>query len=137
MTSRVPLSFFRNFIVERNGEHRNKLDIKHQGLAPFVDFARVFSLKHHIRETNTLGRFAALASGGHISAELAGSSAEAYELQMQLRLIHQLQQFEDGDEPDNYIDPSQLTELEKRMLKDSFSVIERLHTVLRSIFPLS
>jgi len=137
MNSRVPLSFFRNFIVERNGEHRNKLDIKHQGLTPFVDFARVMSLKHHIRETNTLARFAALASGRHISAELAGSSSEAYELQMQLRLIHQLQQLEDEQEPDNYIDPSQLTELEKLMLKDSFSVIERLHAMLRSIFPLT
>jgi CBS domain-containing protein len=137
MNSRVPLSFFRSFIVERDGEHRNKLDIKHQGLTPFVDFARVLSLKHQIRETNTLARFAALASGGHITGELAGSASEAYEMQMQLRLIHQLQQLEDGLEPDNYIDPSQLTELEKRMLKDSFSVIERLHNVLRSLFPLS
>jgi CBS domain-containing protein len=137
MNSRVPLSFFRSFIVERDGEHRNKLDIKHQGLTPFVDFARVLSLKHQIRETNTLERLAALAVGGHISAELAGSAAEAYELQMQLRLIHQLHQLDDGKNPDNHIDPSQLTELEKRMLKDSFSVIERLHNVLRSIFPQS
>lgn len=137
LAGRVPLSFFRSFIVERNGEYRNKLDLKHQGMTPFVDFARVMALKHHIRETNTLARFKALAGSGCISGELASSASEAYELQMQLRLIHQLQQLEDGEEPDNHIDPSQLTELEKRMLKDSFSVIERLHAVLNSIFPLS
>jgi len=135
--SRGPLSFFRSFIVERNGEHRNKLDLKHQGMTPFVDFARVMALKNHIRETNTLARFKALAGVGSITGELASSASEAYELQMQLRLIHQLQQLEGGEEPDNHIDPSQLTELEKRMLKDSFSVIERLHAVLNSVFPLS
>ena len=137
LSGRVPLSFFRNFIVQRDGEYRNKLDLKHQGMTPFVDFARVMALKHYIRETNTLARFKALAASGAISEELASSASEAYELQMQLRLIHQLHQLEDGEEPDNHIDPSQLTELEKRMLKDSFSVIERLHVVLNSVFPLS
>jgi CBS domain-containing protein len=122
--------------VEKDGEHKNKLDIKHQGLTPFVNFARVLALKNRIKETNTLARLKVLAKEGHISEELWVTSSEAYEIQMQLRLIHQLNQIEEGTLPDNHIDPIGLSDLEKRMLRDSFAVIERLQGVLKTIFPV-
>ena len=137
MKCRAPLSFFKNFIVEKNGEHQNKLDIKTQGLQPFVTFARVLSLKYGIRETSTLARLQALADGGHISQDLWGAAASAYEMQMQQRLVHQLRQLEEEIAPDNHIDPATLSELDKRMLKDSFAVIDRLHTFLATIFPVA
>jgi CBS domain-containing protein len=132
---RVPLSFFKNFIVEKNGEHQNKLDIKKQGLQPFVSFARILALKYGVKETSTLSRLQVLADEGHLSQDLWSAASNAYEMQMQLRLIHQLQQLEDDLTPDNYIDPASLSELDKRMLRGSFAVIDRLHTVLASIFP--
>ena len=135
MGQRVPLSFFRNFIVEKNGEHKNKLDIKHKGLTPIINFARILSLKNGIKETNTISRLQALADHGHITGELCSTACDAYELQMQMRFVHQLKQLESGVQPDNYIDPGQLSDLEKQMLKDAFAVIERLHSVLKSIFP--
>jgi len=136
MASRAPLSFFKNFIVEKDGEHKNKLDIKRQGLTPFVNFARVLSLKNGINETNTLARLKVLNQEGHISDELWADSCDAYEMQMQLRLIHQLNQIEEGIMPDNHIDPGELSDLEKRMLRDSFEVIERLHGLLKTLFPV-
>jgi len=136
MTVRAPLSFFKSFIVEKDGEHKNKLDLKTKGLTPFVNFARVMALKDGVRETNTLARLQVLAEEGHIAEDLWISAREAYEMQMQLRIIHQLAQIEEGILPDNYIDPGQLTDLEKKMLKESFEVVERLHGVLRSIFSL-
>jgi CBS domain-containing protein len=57
-------------------------------------------------------------------------------MQMQLRLIHQLNQIEEGVLPDNHINPAELSDLEKRMLRDSFEVIERLHGLLKTIFPV-
>jgi CBS domain-containing protein len=122
--------------VEKDGEHRNKLDIKRQGLTPFVNFARVLALKHRVNETNTLARLHVLAKEKVISDVLWAMAVEAYEMQMQLRLIHQLNQIESGILPDNHIDPAELTDLEKRMLRDSFEVIERLHSVLKTIFPV-
>jgi CBS domain-containing protein len=135
MGLRVPLSFFKNFIVEKDGEHKNKLDIKHKGLVPIINFARILSLRHGIAETNTITRLKALAAAGHISDELCSMAVDAYELQMQMRFVHQLEQIERGEEPDNYIDPGRLSDLEKQMLKDTFGVIERLQGVLKSIFP--
>lgn len=136
MAGRAPLSFFKNFIVEKGGEHVNKLDIKRQGLTPFVNFARVLALKEGIKETNTLSRLHVLAKEKVIGEELWATSVEAYEMQMQLRLIHQLNQIEEGTMPDNYIDPSSLSDLEKRMLRDSFEVIERMHSKLKTMFPV-
>ena len=136
LSSRAPLSFFKNFIVEKDGEHKNKLDIKKSGLMPFVGFARVMALKYGIKETNTMARLHVLAQEGHISEQLWHDAGEAYEIQMYLRLLHQLEQMEAGIIPDNYIDPKQLSDLEKRMLKEAFLVIERLHNILKTIFPL-
>ncbi|MFH2122988.1 MAG: DUF294 nucleotidyltransferase-like domain-containing protein [Pseudomonadota bacterium] len=137
MDSRVPLSFFKNFIVEKNGEHKNRLDIKRQGLSPFVNFARVLALKYGVKETNTLARLKALMEGEHIQGELWSAASEAYELQMQQRLVHQLKQIEEGIVPDNHIDPADLSDLERRMLKDAFTVIERLYGVLGQMYPVA
>ncbi len=127
---RAPLSFFKHFIVEQNGEHQDRLDIKVRGLAPFVDFARILSLKYGIRQTNTLARLKRLLSQKKISRELYSAMIDAYELQMQLRVIHQLGQIENGDEPDNHIFPEQLSDIEKRMLKDGFGVIGKMQNIL-------
>ncbi len=136
IATKVPLSFFRSFIVAQSGEQKNKLDLKKQGLTPFVNFARIMALKYGVKETNTLSRLQILKEEGHLGEELWHEVKEAYELQMQLRLIHQLSMLEDGKMPDNYIDPARLSDLEKRMLKDAFKVIERMQAVLKSIFPL-
>ncbi len=136
LDSRVPLSFFNNFIVEKDGEHKNRLDIKRQGLTPFVNFARVLSLKYGVKETNTLARLKALMEGEQIQRDLWSMASEAYELQMQQRLVHQLKQIEAGIMPDNHIDPADLSELERRMLKDAFTVIERLFGVLARMYPV-
>ena len=137
MSTRVPLSFFKNFIVNKDGEHKNQLDIKRQGLTPFVNFARVLALKHGISETNTLARLKALLAADFVSQELWASANDAYDLQMQQRLIHQLRQIEEGVLPDNHINPEQLSDLERRMLKEAFTVIERLYSVLDKMYPVA
>ena len=104
-------------------------------MTPFVDFARVLALKHGVNETNTLARLEALVKEQHIRDDLYAATIEAYQLQMQLRLVHQLTLIEQGILPDNYIDPALLTELEQRMLKDAFGVIERVQNFLDKLFP--
>lgn len=131
----APLSFFNNRIVEKTGEHTDRFEIKKRGLSPVVDFARVMALRSGIRETNTLERLRLLKINEKISPDLYEATVDAYELQMQLRVIHQLAQIESGLEPDNDIAPEALTDLEKQMLKEAFAVIERLQQVLENLFP--
>jgi len=131
LAMKPPLSFFDNVIVEQNGDHTERFDIKLRGLAPFVDFARVLSLRYGIRQTNTLARLKRLSRKIKLSETFYEEMAEAYELQMQLRVIHQLGQIEDGREPDDLIVPEQLSDLEKRMLKDGFSVMSAMQNLMR------
>ncbi|MBI4964300.1 MAG: cyclic nucleotide-binding/CBS domain-containing protein [Desulfomonile tiedjei] len=130
-----PLSFFRNFIVEKDGERSNRLDLKNRGLLPIVNFARLMALCHGIQETNTFARMELLAKQGHIPADLYADIREAYEFQTQLNLVHQLRMAESGQAPDSFIDPGDLSDLERKTLKDAFSVINRLRGFIKEAFP--
>ncbi len=136
LQARPPLSFFRNFIVEKNGEHKNRLNLKQNGLTPFVNFARVLSLKHGIKESNTIGRLQHLVEQQHLSPEFHAEIIEAYEFIMHIRLIHQLRQIEEDIPPDNFIDPATLSDLEKQTLKEAFEVIRRIQTSIKQEFRL-
>ncbi len=137
LETRPPLSFFRNFIVEKDGEHKNRLDIKTRGIAPLVDFIRVLALQHGIRETNTLGRLDLLLQAQALPMELAKDTREAYEFMLQLRLVHQLETVERGGVPDNHIAPDSLSELERKTLKEAFALIGRAQTHLKEIFRMN
>ena len=97
----------------------------------------MLSLKHVISETNTLARLKALQEGDFLNHDLWASATDAYELQMQQRLIHQLGQMGEGVLPDNHIDPEHLSDLEKRMLKEAFVVIEKVYSVLDKMYPVA
>lgn len=134
MNTKIPLSFFRNFLVEKDGEHKDRLDIKSRGLTPFVDFARIMALRNGLRETNTLSRFRILGEAGLIPSELYTEALEAYEFQTQIRLVHQLRMLESGLQPDNYVDPAALSEIEKQTLKEAFAVIGRIQGYIKNEF---
>ncbi len=137
LRSRPPLTFFKSFIVEKDGEHKDALDIKSRGVLPLTEFGRVMALKHGLRETNSLDRFKALAELGAISAEFHAELREAYEFLMQVRIASQLRQMDEGRQPGNHVKPGRLTDLEKRTLKEAFSVIGRMQTYVRETFRLN
>jgi len=129
------MSFFKNFIVEKDGEHRNTFDLKTKGLVFFVDFARLMALKYSVTETNTLNRLRTLHEEQYIPLDLCSEVIEAYEFLMHVRLVHQLRMIEVDKEPDNYINPSDFSDLERQTLKEAFAVIRRMQDFLRLEFP--
>jgi CBS domain-containing protein len=134
LSSRPPLSFFKNFIVEKDGEHKNTFDLKKRGLVFIVDFARLMSLKYDVAETNTMARLEILQENRNVPSGLCAEIIEAYEFLMHLRLVHQVQKLEGGFEPDNHINPKDLSDLERQTLKEAFSVITRLQDFIKLEF---
>lgn len=132
LTGKAPLTFFRDFVVEKDGQYKNRLDLKTRGLVPFVDFGRIMALKYGLKETNTLSRLKALAEAEHVPREFYAELRDAYEFQLQVRLVHQLRRLLAGLTPDNYIDLGDLTDTEKQTLKEAFGVINRIQTFLKS-----
>ena len=130
-----PLSFFRDFIVEKDGGRTVRFDLKIRGLLPFVNFARLMALSYGVEETSTLDRLRILGERGHISEQLYADAREAYEFLIQLRLVHQLKVVEAGLAPDSFIEPSQLSNIERKTLKETFGVIDRMLAAIKQEFP--
>ncbi len=123
--NKPPLGFLRQFVVEKGGERKNKLDLKNKGLLPVVEFARVLALDLGLTTTNTFERLEAIARNEIIDSAVVEDMSEAYSFLMLLRIDHHMQARATGHEPDNHINPEQLNSLQRKMLKESFAAIAR------------
>ncbi|MEM9665583.1 MAG: DUF294 nucleotidyltransferase-like domain-containing protein [Bacteroidota bacterium] len=129
--NRPPLSFFRRFVLDRTGEHRNTFDVKLRGLMPIVDVARVLALEAgFLASTNTLDRLRHVAETQPTLTSTAQDAAEAYRYLIDLRLNHHFEALQRGADLDNHIDPSTLTKVQQQTLKAVFTVISDLQEVL-------
>jgi len=120
-----PLGFFRTFVVESKGEHRDALDVK-SPMITIVNYTRLYALKNGIEETNTQERMYQLFLKKRLSWEDYHDFEQAYSFLMQLRLARQLTAvIRENAKPDNYINPNKLSRLEQTMLKEIFKRIEK------------
>jgi len=121
---RPPLGFFRNIVVESKGEHKDAFDIK-LAMMPIIDFARIYSLKHGIRETNTLARLGKIHEKRVLTTGEYDDIVQSYEYLMNLRFLRQVTAIlEEGVSADNFINPKHLTRIDQTMLKEIFKRIE-------------
>ena len=120
-----PIGFFRNFLVESKGEHRDTFNIK-AAMQPVVDYARIYALNHNIDETNTFERINQLLNLEKISIQEHDELETAYSYLMQQRFATQVKNaMEENGKPDNYINPKHLSRIEQTMLKEIFKRIEK------------
>jgi CBS domain-containing protein len=125
-----PLGLFRGFALIRSGEHKDTVDLKHNGVVPIVDLARMYALEGAIGAVNTRERLEAAQAAGTVSKSGASDLIEAYDLISTMRLRHQARQIRDGQKPDNFLAPSRLSSFERNHLKDAFGVIKSLQSAL-------
>ncbi|MFA6222097.1 MAG: putative nucleotidyltransferase substrate binding domain-containing protein [Desulfomonilaceae bacterium] len=130
-----PVSFLGKAIVEENGAQTPGLDLENRVGNPFSDFARLMCFKISVESINTLDRFKALYESGAISHGIYSEATEFYEFQTQLVLINQLKDLDADVTPSYIVDPSSLSELEKRTLKETFSLLLRLQAIVKRKFP--
>ena len=120
-----PIGFFRNFLVESKGEHRDTFNIK-AAMQPVVDYARIYALNYNIDETNTFDRINQLLNMEKISLQEHNELETAYSYLMQQRFATQVKAaMEENGKPDNYINPKHLSRIEQTMLKEIFKRIEK------------
>ena len=125
-----PIGFFRNFLVESKGEHRDSFDIK-AAMQPVIDYARIYALNNRIAETNTLGRLQELLDQKKLSAQQYQEIDTVYSYLMQQRFVRQVKAcIEENGKPDNYINPKKLSRIEQTTLKEIFKRIEKFQAKL-------
>lgn len=125
-----PIGFMKSFVVEKDGVHKNELNLKIKGLAPLVDIIRLFALERGVRETSTLERITALRGTQTIVKEYADEFVHTFEFIMLLRIHHQYSRLSSGGAPENFIDPNKLSGLEKRSIKDAFHLIAKVQDLI-------
>ena len=126
----VPIGFLRGFVVEKKGEHRDRLDIKLGGINPIVDVARIYALRWGLPQVSTRARLLAAAEHG---AEVE-NLLDAHEFLGYTRLQHQGALVAAGEEPNNYIDPEDLSEFERKHLRDAFAIVGKAQSALTVAF---
>jgi len=125
-----PIGFFKTFVVEKSGDHKDKLNLKVKGLAPLVDIVRLFALEKGIRETSTVERINILRDKHTIVKEYAEELLHAFEFIMRLRMQNQFEQMKEGKDINNFINPNKLSNLEKRIAKEAFQIISRIQDLI-------
>ncbi len=130
LNNKPPLGFFRNFVLISGGENDHTFDLKHSGIVPIVDLARVYALAAGSQAINTQDRLKEVASGGEVSHGGAHDLRDALEFVSSLRIKHQAKQIRAGIPPDNYMSPDDLSHFERSHLKDAFSVVRTMQNVL-------
>lgn len=129
-----PLSFFKQFIVEDDGAHKDEFDLKARAIMPLVDSARVLALSKEIAGVNqTVMRFNKL-------AELEPQNAELYETC--IRSFYELLKFrsQSGFAQNNsgrFVNLETLSKHDKNKLKYLFKPIKTLQTNLKTRFNLT
>ncbi len=125
-----PLGFFRNLVLIRGGDHDRTLDLKHTGVVPIIDLARVYALATGVPVVNTDERLAAARAAGAVSNDGIADLRDAFEFISLLRLRHQAARLRNGQTVDNFLEPRDLSNFERDHLKNAFSVVKTMQASL-------
>jgi CBS domain-containing protein len=128
-----PLGFFKDFMVEKSGEHRDQFDIKARAMMPLADLARLLVLSHQVvGVNNTFKRFEKMKDLEPSNSELFSQAGKAYEILMRMRALEGLQNQNSG----RFINPKSLGKLQRQLLKNAFTPISELQEIVRMRFQL-
>lgn len=130
-----PLGFFRTFVMETDGRHRNIINLKGRGTAPLTDLIRVHALACGSKAQNSLDRLDAIAATKLLPKEALEHLRYAFEFLSLVRVRHQAREVEAGNAPSNYIEPEQFSASERQHLKEAFQVISNAQKFLRFRYP--
>ena len=122
-----PLGLVRDFVT---GED-HALDLKMNGITPFVDAARILSLSNGITQTNTVNRLRELTQQQVLQKQDGEALIEAFLFIQLLRLRLHHEQSSNNTILTNKVDPDTLNNLDRRILKETFRQARKLQTKLK------
>lgn len=132
-----PLGFFRTFVMETDGEQKNIINIKRRGTAPLTDLIRVHALASGTKEANSFDRLNAIAQTKLMPPESIERLRYALEFLSLARIRHQALDLQQEREPDNNIEPENVSAAERHGLKDAFQILNNAQKFLRYRYPVA
>ncbi|MGC9561294.1 DUF294 nucleotidyltransferase-like domain-containing protein [Brachymonas sp.] len=112
------------------------LHIKKHGIFPIVHGVRSLALAEHIESTGTVERIRALVQLGVLKPSWGDSLIHSLHFFMGLRLKAALAEMETGRPVSGTVVASQLSSLDRSLLKDSLGIVKRFKAMLHQRFRL-
>ncbi len=126
LTHQPPIGFWRGLATVRSGAHRDTIDMKHSGVVPVMDLARLYAIRGALSPVNTRARIEAARAAGIVSPRGGQDLLDAYDVIADARLHHQAAQVRAGAAPDNFMAPGRLSPFEQSHLRDAFLVVRTM-----------
>ncbi|MFB9885496.1 putative nucleotidyltransferase substrate binding domain-containing protein [Balneatrix alpica] len=126
-----PLGFFKDFVMEQDGEHKNSINLKRRGTAPLADLIRVHALAIGSTALNSFERLAEVMEANILPKGRGPDLRDALEFIAMVRIRHMAADLQNGQEPDNNIEPDSLSDFERRNLKDAFQILSDAQKYLK------
>jgi CBS domain-containing protein len=134
LQSPSPTGFFRQFVVEQDGQYKDFFDLKSRALRPLIDAARVLILSHSIKGiSNTWERYEKLAELEPNNNELYLACSYATKALLKFRTRQGLLHHDSG----RFIELEQLTKQEKMKLKRTFKAIKEIQELITLRFKVT
>ncbi len=129
-----PLGFFRQFLMEDDGEHKDEFDVKARAIQPLVDAARILVLSEGIEgKNNTVDRFEALIQREPQNEEVYAGCIKSF---LVLSKFRALEGFKNGSSG-RYLELETLSKSDKMKLKRAFKPIKEVQGLLKNRFKLA
>ena len=126
-----PTGFDADSVLEADGTHSDRLDIRVAAVAPIVELARWGSAAAGVFEGSTPERLLAAGRGGALSEGEARTLADAFDLALELRIGHHMGRIGAGQPPDDEIEPAEISPLMRDYLRDVFRAVTSVQRRLR------
>jgi CBS domain-containing protein len=126
LRNKPPLGIVRDFVTGDG----HTIDLKVNGITPFVDAARIYGLAHGLGATNTLQRLREFGDKRGLEQQDIDAYCDAFLYIQLLRLRLHHEQGQSGLKMTNKVDPDTLNSLDSRILRESFRQARKLQTKL-------
>jgi CBS domain-containing protein len=107
------------------------LNIRSAAIIPIAAIGTWAAAAADVVGGSTPERLAAAAAEGVLSVDQAATLSEAFELALELRIVHHLERLAAGEDVDDLLDPAAMTSLTRRHLRDVFRVVSTVAGELR------
>ncbi|QCX37853.1 CBS domain-containing protein [Aureibaculum algae] len=131
LLSPPPLGFFKQLVLEKNGEYEDFFNVKRRALMPLIDAARLLILTHNVKDiNNTALRYEKLSELEPENKELYDSCSYAFKALLKFKTKQGLVNNDSG----KFINLETLSKDEKLKLKRCFKPIREIQELLKFRF---
>ena len=132
-----PLGMFGRFRVEKDGEHKGKIDLKKSGIFAITEGASLLALEAGVVDGTTWDKLELLGKRGLLSSTDLETVVESFSYLVRLRLQRQLKAMAADQKPSNHVDPLVLTDNDRERLRAALKGVGTFLNIIRDHFQLN